>query len=336
MQFDNKNEFYGAGKFLISGEYLVLKGAKALAFPLLAGQKLIVSYDKSYSPKLDWVSFDHEGNIWFDVTFELWRFNVVEKKLGSDADIEFLQSILRQVRVQNPHFLREDENVSVKTYLDMPLEWGWGSSSSLLYNISQWAYVSPFELSDKVMLGSGYDIACAQSSGPIVYKRGHQGPSWETVTVSWPFLNNLYLVYLGKKQNTQNQIEAFHKNNLALSGNIIDKISDITLKLVSAKDLAEFMLLLETHEAIVSSVLDKPTLKESRFSDFNGTIKSLGAWGGDFALIASTLNFEEVSDYFEFKGLKDVFRFSQLCSFDSTAPLIIPKKPEIPHVFSSL
>ena len=35
----------------------------------------------------------------------------------------------------------------------------------------------------------------------------------------------------------------------------------------------------------MSELLDTKTIKELLFPDFSGTIKSLGAWGGDFVLV---------------------------------------------------
>ena len=56
------------------------------------------------------------------------------------------------------------------------------------------------------------------------------------------------------------------------------------------------------HENLVSKTLNLPSVKEQYFSDFNGSIKSLGAWGGDFVLAASPMNAEEVQNYFKEKG----------------------------------
>ena len=47
-------------------------------------------------------------------------------------------------------------------------------------------------------------------------------------------------------------------------------------------------------------------------NDFDGAVKSLGAWGGDFFLAASEMPFERVSKYFQTKGLKTVFKFNDL------------------------
>ena len=55
--------FYSNGKLLITAEYLVLDGAKALALPTKFGQYLNVSSGKSQ--EIRWTSFDYDKSIWF-------------------------------------------------------------------------------------------------------------------------------------------------------------------------------------------------------------------------------------------------------------------------------
>ena len=41
--------------------------------------------------------------------------------------------------------------------------WGLGSSSTLINNISSWAKINPYDLLWSISKGSGYDIASGQS-----------------------------------------------------------------------------------------------------------------------------------------------------------------------------
>ncbi len=206
-----KDQYYfGHGKVLLSGEYFVLDGALSLALPTKVGQSLSVKYSPSFSPVLSWKSFDVNGDCWFDSQFEFWHFKCIDEKPTEEA--LFLQNILQQVRKQNAHFLRDDVGVKVETRLGFPLSWGLGSSSSLIYNIAQWANVSPFELLFKTHGGSGYDIACAQSDGPIGYKKLSSGPNWSPVYFHPSFKDNLFFVYLGNKKNSREAIEDYSKN----------------------------------------------------------------------------------------------------------------------------
>ena len=53
-------------------------------------------------------------------------------------------------------------------------------------------------------------------------------------------------------------------------------------------------------------------IKDSLFPDFKGEIKSLGAWGGDFALATFQGSKEEIQKYFLNKGLDVVFGFDEM------------------------
>jgi mevalonate kinase len=59
-----KQTFYSNGKLLITGEYLVLDGAKAFAFKF--GQSLII--EEGSNKEIQWVSYDHDGSVWFENT----------------------------------------------------------------------------------------------------------------------------------------------------------------------------------------------------------------------------------------------------------------------------
>ena len=301
--------YYGHGKLLLSGEYFVLDGGKSLALPTTVGQSMKVSYKKSYNPVLKWKSVDPTGRQWFDAEFEFWKFECL--KGTGDIKVEILQNILQQARKQNPHFLREDYAVEVETKLEFPIDWGLGSSSSLLYNIAQWAYVSPFELQSKTLGGSGYDIACAQSMGPIVYKRDDGSPSWEQVKFDPPFTDQLYFIYLGQKQSTQEGIELYKKRGNP-SDDIINSISEITDKMLTVNELSEFEKLIKQHEDIVSEHLKLAKVKDSLFSDFWGEVKSLGAWGGDFALVTSDRDIKDTRNYFYSKGIDTFIPFNEI------------------------
>ena len=59
-----KKTFYSNGKLLITGEYVVLDGAKALALPTKFGQNLIV--EDALDNQIHWRSYDHDSSIWFE------------------------------------------------------------------------------------------------------------------------------------------------------------------------------------------------------------------------------------------------------------------------------
>lgn len=312
------NYYYGHGKLLLCSEYFVLDGAKALALPTVLGQNMSVKYKRSNEPKLIWKSYDSTGKIWFECDYSLWRFDTIN---NDSEDAITLQGILRQARAQNIHFLREELDVIVETRLEFPINWGLGSSSSLIYNIAQWAYVSAFELQDKTFGGSGYDIACAQSLGPIVFKKKNSQHSWEATQFNPVFKEKLFFVYLNKKQNTKAAILNYYKLNIQDKALIIKKLNSLCDEMASCLDLKSFEDCIYDHENIISSALKLEKVKDIHFQDYWGAVKSLGAWGGDFALVTSDKSAKETKEYFKVRGFGTVLGFDELISQRNTGEL---------------
>lgn len=301
--------FYGHGKLLLTGEYFVLDGAKAVALPTKLGQRMHVKYRPSNEPKLFWKSFDNQNKCWFETSFELWHFDFIDEPTEEST---ILQTILREARKQNIHFLREENDVYVETVLEFPINWGLGSSSTLVYNIAQWAYISPFALNQHAFGGSGYDIACAQSMGPIVYQLNSKSrPNWETTLFSPSFKDNLYFVYLSQKQNTREAIKRY-RELVSVDDRTIASLTRISEQIQDCLSLSEFEDLIVEHENIIASALDLPRVKDDKFSDYFGEIKSLGAWGGDFIIATSNRDMKETKEYFTNKGHETVFTFDEL------------------------
>jgi len=302
--------FYGHGKLLLSGEYFVLDGAQALALPTTVGQSMKVNYRHSYQPTLSWKSLDHQGNVWFESSYEFWHFEPI--RMMYNPKQELVSKVLNAVRAQNPHFLRDEMDVFVETKLEFPVEWGLGSSSTFIYNIAQWAYVSPFELLNKSIGGSGYDIACAQASGPIKFNLEKQKPQWESVSFDPPFKENLYFVYLGKKQSSQAEVQKYQDIKIPNKDKVISEISNLTNELLVCQSLSTFGRILKAHEDLVASSLGLTRARDQHFRDYWGEVKSLGAWGGDFVLVTSDRDHQETKAYFEKKGLDTVIPYREI------------------------
>ena len=308
--------YHGHGKLLLTGEYFILEGAKGLALPTTVGQSMGVRYSQSFNPKLTWKSFDLNGNLWLEGHFEFWHFNILDE--NPSPEVIFLQRLLRESRFQNKHFLRDGQDVLIETTLGFPLEWGLGSSSTLVYNMAQWAYISAFELQFKTLGGSGYDIACAQSDGPIVYEVLSNEPNWEPVGFYPSYHEDLFFIYLGQKKNSRDAISDIKKKR-PFSQNIIRDISQLTKSLLEVPDIVSFEKIMNEHERIISTELGMKTIKQLKFQDYPGTIKSLGAWGGDFILVTSKEGIAPVKDFFNTRGLDVIIPFKDL----------IMKKPSI-------
>lgn len=302
--------FYGHGKLLLTGEYFVMDGSEALALPTTVGQSMKVKYRHSYQPTLNWKSLDHAGNIWFESDYEFWHFNPIKSQEVEKQD--FVRRVLSAVRLQNPHFLRDEMDVFVETKVEFPIEWGLGSSSTFIYNVAQWAYVSPFELLKKTIGGSGYDIACAQAMGPIRFQLMDGKPQWETATFNPSFTDQLYFVHLKQKQSSENEVIKYTEMKIEGKAQIVNEISALTREMMSTQDIGTFKKIISTHEDIVSRAMKYEKVKNLRFSDYWGEVKSLGAWGGDFVLVTSDRTPNETREYFESKGFATVIPYHEI------------------------
>ena len=304
-----KKEFYSNGKLLITGEYLVLDGATAFALPTKFGQKLIIEEGKNQ--EIQWKSYDSDGSNWFEDTIS---FADISKERNSESESvkSTLIAILHEAFVLNPDFINISEGYTITTELGFPKSWGLGTSSTLINNTAQWLQIDAFTLLNNSFGGSGYDIACAQNDTPILYHLEQGKPIVEKVIFNPVFTTDLYFVYLNKKQSSKNAITAYNinkKHNLVRTIASNDKITFDALK---ATTLKAFALAIEKHEINMSNILEMQTVKESLFPDFSGTIKSLGAWGGDFVMVISD---ENPDNYFSSKGYHIIIPYDEMILF---------------------
>ncbi len=266
------------GKLLLTGEYLVLDGAKSLALPTKYSQSLSISTNTS--KRIHWKSFNELNQIWFEDNFSI-------DTTSDNAITQRLIEVLKAAQTLNPDFLTSGEGFDMITHQDFNRLWGLGTSSTLINNIAQWANVDAYELLELTFGGSGYDIACAQHHSPIVYeKHDKTNRTVKEVNFSPAFASDLYFVYLNQKMNSRDGITLYHQNTASKSL-LIDAINTITEALIHCDSLSDFQRLITQHETIIASVIGIQPVKQRLFKDFDGAIKSLGAWGGDFILVAT-------------------------------------------------
>ena len=298
--------FYSNGKLLITGEYLVLDGAKAFALPTKYGQNLIIA--EGSNNEIIWKSYDADGSIWFEDRIQF--SNIINKpNYDNDSIKATLTTILHEAFKLNPDFILHSNGYTATTELGFPKSWGLGTSSTLINNIAQWLQIDAYKLLKNSFGGSGYDIACAQNDAPIVYHLEKGNPIVEKVHFNPDFTDNIYFIYLNKKQSSKSAIAAYNtnkKNNLARTIAVNDVI---TFEVLNATTIQSFAAAIQKHEVQMSIILETQTIKESLFPDFNGVIKSLGAWGGDFVMAIAT---ENPSEYFISKGYRIVVPYKEM------------------------
>lgn len=303
-----KKTFYSNGKLLITGEYTVLDGADAFALPTKFGQYLHVN--KAKGETIKWKSFDADKSIWFEdiVSFSEINNGITE---STNPVTQTLGKILNVAHNLNPDIINNSTGFEATTELTFPRQWGLGTSSTLINNIAQWFNINAYTLLNESFGGSGYDIACAQNNIPIIYTLENGKPTVERIKFSPPFSHNLFFVYLNQKQNSRSAITSYNSKKSDIA-NIINKINTITKSVINSQNINEFIALLDEHSHIMSDVLELPTVKEELFRDFKGTVKSLGAWGGDFILAASLLDEKDTLNYFKEKGYPVIISYKNM------------------------
>ena len=297
-------KFKSNGKLLITSEYLVMKGAMALAIPAKLDQELnVISTNSDF---VNWKSFNKDNQIWYEEKFFLDKGTLIyhgKKNKMSDLIVRLFDYIHK---FNNPEKSIGNEFI---WKINFNINWGLGSSSTLINNLSKWAKVNPYKLLFSVFNGSGYDIACCDKSNPIIFQKKDDYLSVSDTTFNPNFLNNLFLIFLNKKQDTQKSVQNFLETDQSLSEGI-NQINEIVDEIESVKDITTFESLIERHEKIIANILQMPTIQNDKFPDYNnGVIKSLGSWGGDFVLATGD---EKSVDYFEEKGFNTIRKISDL------------------------
>jgi mevalonate kinase len=304
MVQDTPQSYYAHGKLLITGEYLVLAGAKALAIPLKYGQRLTIEYQATHF--LQWTATTPQGR-WFTASYDE-ALNVVDTDHQPLA--ERLASILKTCVTYRDDIRELLRSAQVTTQLEYNPDWGWGSSSTLISLLAQWLGVQPYLLLQDTFGGSGYDIACATASSAITYQLTDGMPQAAKVAFQPAFSEHIYCVYSGRKQSSQQAIARFNKH--AASPQAIARINTITDQLLQCHQLPEFSRLIEEHEEIISDVVQLNKIKSEHYGDFRGSIKALGAWGGDFIMAVSEEPAAYVKSYFAQHGLSTIFKLNDI------------------------
>ena len=296
---------YSHGKILLTGEYMVLSGAEALAIPTKMGQSL--EFKPNDSKTLNWESWDFKNKLWFNATIDIMDFSV--SNTSSETIALKLTKILKAARDQKNNFLRKNGG-TVKTHLEFERQWGLGTSSTLVSNLALWSQTNPYKLLQNSFGGSGYDIACATAKSPLIYRKQHLDPHIESCEFDPLFKNSLYFVYLNQKKNSREAIKFFKRQNIAKEQ--VAYASSLTREIMNVNKLNDFERLITEHESFISNILGFVPVKEKFFSDFQGAIKSLGAWGGDFILAAGS---KSTIEYFKGKGYHTVLKYKEIFDF---------------------
>lgn len=305
---ENIYKYYSSGKFLLSGEYLVLDGAKSIGLPCKLGQTMELRIQTG-NGQLIWESYTMDDKLWQACTLSVKDLQIV-----SFMDISFaerLQQVIRACLDLGASPLDPRKDYIFKTQLEFDPAWGLGSSSTFIANISRHFKVNPYQLLANTFGGSGYDIAAADADKAFFYQLEKGVPKTESIDFNPEFSSSLFFVYLNQKQNSRSGIKSY--KSVARNKDLyVNKVSSISEAMALTDNLDQFSILINQHEELVSDLMGIPVVKDRLFQDFEGVVKSLGAWGGDFVLVCSSKGSEYINQYFEDKGYKVILPYDKI------------------------
>lgn len=294
--------YFAPGKLLLSGEYAVLDGAKAISCPTQKGQFLDLQATKNAST-LEWVAQEEDGKTWLSL------------RLSADGEIieasDFEKADLVKRLVWDAFDGEIPVNLKVVSQLNFNRQWGLGSSSTLIALLSAWSGKDALPLFFKHLKGSGYDIATAIAGEPIAYRLLGDGiAEWEKIALP-TILKQSFFLYLGQKQISSREVKRYQ--DLPRNPELISQISALSEKLLRLDDSTDLIEWMREHEAITAGLISQKSIRDIRFPKLKGGFKSLGAWGGDFVWI---MPLEDDLKYLNSLGYKELFSFSEMLSLN--------------------
>lgn len=298
------NEFHANGKLLLTGEYVVLDGAKAIGLPTKIGQKMVV-YESEKLHSMEWIARLHDGSVWFNAEFDTNSFEVLQH-----SDIEpaaTLSNILKVIANMNPKAIC-GKSFNIETQLEFPKDWGLGSSSTLMALLSKVFDINPYDLLAETFGGSGYDIACAMMPRPQTFQLTKKDRKLSFINLNPEITQHIYFIYLNQKQDSREGIKLYKSKSK--DERLIKSISELSDEIIKCDNLYDFEDLIHVHEQLISMQIEIEPVKNRLFPDYRGgEIKSLGAWGGDFILVTS-----ESGDlsYFKNKGYDVILSYEEM------------------------
>jgi mevalonate kinase len=261
------------------------------------------------STDLDWVSLDVNNKEWFKSSISLYDFSATETTNQDLSDK--LKKIFKGAVRLNCEFLDKWNAFKIETKLEFDQNWGLGSSSTLIYLVAKWADIEPIELYFKVENGSGYDVVTAGSDTPIEFWSTEDEVSYNNVKFDPKFKDQLLFIHMNQKVKSEDEVKRYLSavNN---KKDLVTAISNITEEIQSTTTLDDFSKLIVEHENLIAKHTGFDKVKDQRFKEYTGSVKSLGAWGGDFIIATAPNGIDEAKKYFNSKGYNTLLKYSEL------------------------
>ena len=297
---------FSPGKLLLTSEYFVLDGSKALALPTKLGQDFFYEVIDDKKSLIYWTT-QYQGIEQFNLILDYTSWEIIGTNNITSA--RFIVQTLQNLKKLGSDVFNVKNSYNIITNVQFPADYGLGSSSTLMTNLATWANVNPFILNEQSLGGSGYDIAVAKEQCSLLFWREKNLPKYEKVDFSPNFREDLIFIHLNKKQNSREGIELYKSKKKSLY--LVQAFTELTLSVVSTSSKDEFSTLMKEHETLVSNFIEQPTVKDLYFKECPVFVKSLGAWGGDFVM---SFKFENYKKYFTEIGFNTLFTWNDMIS----------------------
>ena len=276
---------------MLCGEYAVTIGVEALALPVSLGQWMYVwEFDSpGGGDRLIWEAKEKDGSTWLNESFALPLETMeaeTEKSSERDRSREVLHSLLSMVA---EGFWKTGKSYRIETQLEFDRSSGLGSSSTMVANFARFAGLDAQKVQQKVLGGSGYDVAVAELGKGLVFWKNAEVANWDAWKLSADLTSKWKIVFLGKKQNSRNALADVKGKLMEIEKDdfLMHQLQQVCAAVKMANQVPMLEAGLEMWQAILAMSLGLETpYQHFKFQPTKGGLcKWLGAWGGDMLLI---------------------------------------------------
>ncbi len=276
---------------MLCGEYAVTIGVEALALPVYLGQWMYVwEFDSpGGGDRLIWEAKEKDGSTWLNESFALPLETMeaeTEKSSERDRSREVLHSMLSMVA---EGFWKTGKSYRIETQLEFDRSSGLGSSSTMVANFARFAGLDAQKVQQKVLGGSGYDVAVAELGKGLVFWKNAEVANWDAWKLSADLTSKWKIVFLGKKQNSRNALADVKGKLMEIEKDdfLMHQLQQVCAAVKMANQVPMLEAGLEMWQAILAMSLGLETpYQHFKFQPTKGGLcKWLGAWGGDMLLI---------------------------------------------------
>ena len=159
----------------------------------------------------------------------------------------------------------------------------------MVANFARFAGLDAQKVQQKVLGGSGYDVAVAELGKGLVFWKNAEVANWDAWKLSADLTSKWKIVFLGKKQNSRNALADVKGKLMEIEKDdfLMHQLQQVCAAVKMANQVPMLEAGLEMWQAILAMSLGLETpYQHFKFQPTKGGLcKWLGAWGGDMLLI---------------------------------------------------